>query len=150
MSDFISGKHVTTRIYIATLAGAGPTPWNISIKSTRVQEVAEEAADGVCGENRDRLQKITNYYRVTQECYDNTEAKLLTTWLTNQKNEDAVLPQLAMAGGMLFKFLDTSAIAFTMTNCTLGPLDYNISGRTARNMATVMYRCQYFNPASAA
>ena len=122
MADFISGKHCIAKVYL----GNPPAPWNIIVKSTKVEEVAELAADGVNGETRDRLQKITKYYNVTHEVYDDGQSSaLLKTWLANQANEDAGAPQLPFAGGLRFNYLDGTAGGFTMTGCNLGPLSYS-------------------------
>ena len=115
------------------------------MKSTKVEEVAELAADGVNGETRDRLQKITKYYNVTHEVYDDGQSSaLLKTWLANQANEDAGAPQLPFAGGLRFNYLDGTAGGFTMTGCNLGPLSYSTNERTSRTGGTVAYRCQTF------
>lgn len=154
MADFSSGRQVSTKLYIATAPGGQPLPWLVKSKSIRVQEVAVEVADGVCGENRDRLQKITNFYRLTLDVFDDSTApgasQLIQTWLANQANEDAGLPQLPMAGSMVWRYLDTSAIAVSFSGCTLGPVDYNVAGRTERNMGVIMFRAQYMTVGAAA
>ena len=138
MADFVSGKHAISRLYIKK------QPWNVRIKSTRVQEVAEEIADQVNGENRARLQKLTDYYKVTHVCYDDGSSQIITNFILNQQNEDANQPQLPLAGGLVFNYLDGSKGGYAMRVCTLGPLDIDISGRKERTMHTVQYRCQYF------
>lgn len=139
MADFISGKHVKTRINLNN------QPWEIKVKSTRVRELATMVTDQVNGEKRARFQKIIDGYEVTLECYDDGKSSaLLSTWLANQANEDANLPQLPLASGLRFSYLDGSAGGFTLSGCTLGPMDYNAAGRTERNMGTVTFRAQYF------
>lgn len=149
-SDFISGRAHFSKVYFSPTPGAPPAPWLIKVKSTRIQEVAVEVADGVCGELRDRLQKITNFYRVTHVCFDDGQSSILENWIANQQNEDNLLPQLQLGGGILFRYLTGGAAAFTLNGCTMGPVDYDISGRTERNLATIMYRCTTFSKTAAA
>jgi hypothetical protein len=137
--DFISGKHCLARIRFNN------QPWTVKVKSTRVEEVAVEAEDGVNGEERDRLQKLTKYYRVTQEVYQDSGSQIFENYLANQANEDANQPQLPLAGGLVFTYLNGSKGGFTLSGCSLGPLNHNESGRTERNMNTITYRAQYFN-----
>lgn len=145
MADFISGKHVKARVQL------NGSPWEIKVKSTRVREDAVMVADNVNGENRSRLQKICNFYDVTLECFDDgNSSQILHNWLTNQQNEDNNAPQLALAGGLRFSYLDGTAGGFVLQGCTLGPLDYNASGRTERNSATVSFRAHYFEQVPAA
>lgn len=145
MADFISGKSVKARVQL------NGSPWEIKVKSTRVKEDAVMVADNVNGENRSRLQKICNFYEVSLDCYDDGQSsQILQNWLANQANEDANAPQLPLAGGLRFSYLDGTAGGFVFQGCTLGPLDYNASGRTERNQASVTFRAQYFQQVPAA
>lgn len=137
MPDFTSGKHVIAKLYFNNKL------WTIKSKSIHAQEVAVEVADQVCGEPRARLQKITDYYRVSQTCYEDGSSQILQNFLANQANEDANLAQLPLAGGLLFKYLDGTKGGITIKGGCLGPLDAEIAGRTERNMFTVVYRAQY-------
>lgn len=146
LGGLVTGSAVFARIYLATTAGGNPTPWKILARSIRVQEQATMVSDGVCGELRNRLMKVTNEYNVDVECFDDgSSSSLLTNWVLVQQNDDDYNPQLPMSGGLVFRYLDGSAGAFTFNGCSMGPLDYNIAGRTDRAMGHVTFRCQYFN-----
>lgn len=139
MADFISGKHSVARVYLNN------QPWNIKVKSTKVQEMAAVIEDNVNGENRARLQKLTNFFHVTHVIYDDgNSSQILQNYLINQANEDANNPALALNGGLLFKYLDGTKGGYTMRGCSLDPFDLDIGGRTERVMHTVSYRAQYF------
>jgi hypothetical protein len=126
--------------------------WPVLVKSWRVQEQAVEAADGVNGEQRDRLQKITQFYKAMFDCYDSGNENTLSNLIQNQSNEDAQLPDLPVAGGLLFTFRGNRGIrqAFTLKNGTLGPLDMNMGGRTSALNHALSYRFQYFTQIPAA
>jgi hypothetical protein len=136
--DFISGKHVTSRVYFSN------QPWNIKVRTTRVEENAVEVEDHVNGEDRARPQKLINLYRVTLECFEDGSSTILQNFLTNQANEDANLPQLPLAAGLLFKFLDGTKGGWAFRECSLGPLNFGAGGRTERMMHTVTFRAKYF------
>lgn len=144
-TDFISGKHARTRIQLNN------APWEIKVKSCHVRELGTEVTDQVNGENRARFQKLTDGYQVTIQCYDDGQSSaLLYNWLQNQTNEDANQPQLPLAGGLRFSYLDGSAGGYVLQGCCLGPLDYDMSGRTERNMGTLTFRAQNFQQVATA
>jgi hypothetical protein len=134
MADFMSGKHTNFRVYF------NQQSWTVKTKTVRVTELGTEVTDQVNGENRARFQKLTDGYRVTFDCYEDGSSQILVNFLNNQSNEDANLPQLPLAGGLRFNFLDGTAQALVLKNCNLGPLDLNIGGRTERVMHTIVFR----------
>lgn len=138
MADFISGRHLKSRVYF------DGQPWNLKVKSVRVEEMATEVTDQVNGEERARFQKITDGFRVTIQVYEDGGSQLLQNFLTNQANEDAIAPQLALSAGLLFEYLDTTKGGFVFKNCTLDPLEMDATGRTERIMTTIKFRAQYF------
>jgi hypothetical protein len=141
--DFVSGKHVRFKFY---LNGA---PVIVFMKDTDIEEDAEEIADDVNGEDRSRLQKLTNFYRCQGQVFT-PDKKLLEAWITNQANEDANEPQLDAAAGIRVEFLDGSAAAFVMKKVTVGPLKLRIGGRKERVMQNLALRFQYFDETQAA
>jgi len=135
------GRDAKFKVYINN------TPWVIVVRSWRIQEQATEAADGVCGEQRDRLQKITNFFRATFECYDDGSSRTIENLIANQQNEDAQLPDLPLSAGQILTFRGVGGTrkAFTLENCTIGPLDMSSSGRAAAFMHNLSLRAQQFN-----
>jgi hypothetical protein len=142
--DFVSGRHMKARVYF------NGNVWAIKTKSMRVTELATEVTDQVNGEDRARFQKIIDGYEAEAECYDDGSSSILTNFIINQANEDANLPQLPLAGGLRFNYLDGSAFACVFKNCTLAPLNVNIAGRSERTMHRVRFRAQYFSQTPAA
>lgn len=143
---FVYGKNTKFLVYFNN------TPWPVTTKTWGVQEQCVEAADGVNGEDRDRLQKITNYYTCSFECYEDGSSNTLQNLILNQQNEDAQLPPLALSGGLLFTFPGIGGVrlGFTLSGCSMGPLDMKSAGRTSAFMHSLKFRAQYFNPVATA
>ena len=144
MPDFISGKHVIARVQFNN------QPWNIKVKTTRVQELGEVVTDQVNGENRARFQKLTDGYTVTLDCFEDGSSSILENFLANQQNEDANLPQLPIAVGLRFNFLDGTAGGWVFSEITLDPLDFEAGGRKERVNHKVMFHCRNFDKVPAA
>ena len=64
---FIRGENAVLRVY--QQRGAAVSPIYIPIKNWKINENATEVVEGVQGENRDRLDKVTNYYDITFDAY---------------------------------------------------------------------------------
>lgn len=115
------------------------------MKTWNIEEVAVEFADGVNGEQRDRLGKIINYYKFAFDCFEDGASKTLRNIITNQANQDANQPDLAFAAGILFSYNDASKEAFTLGGQTvLGPLKTGSTGRTERIMHQLTGRATLF------
>lgn len=126
--------------------------WPVVVKSWRIQEQAVEAADGVNGEIRDRLQKITNFFKCTFDCYDDGTTSTLENILFNQENEDAINPDLPFSGGVQFFYRNKagSRKAFVLGDCSLGPMDINSGGRTSALNHALSFRARFFTAVPAA
>ena len=75
MADFVSGKNTTFKAYWNAQV------WTLAVKSWSIEEVAVEAEDGVNGEQRDRLQKITKYFKCTFDCWEDGSSQTLQNLL---------------------------------------------------------------------
>ena len=146
MADLISGKHTRFTVYFNN------APFVVIVKSWNVEEVATEVADDVNGEERSRLQIITNFYKSAFACYDDGSSNYLQNLLLMTANDDAFNPQLPMAGGLLFNYLTASGqkAAFAMNGATRGPLKVGSGGRVERVMHDLSMRFLYFTPTPAA
>lgn len=144
MADFVSGKNTSFRLQW------NQSVWGIYTKTWSIEEVAVEAEDGVNGEQRDRLQKITKYYRCLFDCYDDGSSQTLQNLIINQTNDDNYNPQLPLAGGVLFNYQNQTRAAFVLNGCSMGPLKVSGPGRTERIMHALSFRAQYFATVPAA
>jgi hypothetical protein len=103
-----------------------------------------KAADGVCGETRDRLQFITNFYELTLSCKQ-TKTDALVAFLTSQANLDAGVSDLQRGVYMLINPLDGTQAAYQATQVTLDDWDFRADGRTERNQLNVPLRAREFS-----
>ena len=103
-----------------------------------------KAADGVCGEKRDRLQFIVNFYELTLSCKQ-TKTDALVAFLASQANLDAGVSDLQRAIYMLINPLDGTQAAYQATQVTLDDWDFRADGRTERNQLNIPVRAQFFN-----
>jgi hypothetical protein len=142
MAENIFGRDVKLRFY------QNNVPVTVKAKSITVEQVAEEVNDGVNGDDRDELQTITNYFRITIEAYKES-ATVLTALLASTKNDDAGITQLNKGVGLSFFYHDGTKAAFIMKEVTLDAWSLNVGGRTDRVMQTVKARARYFDKAGA-
>jgi hypothetical protein len=146
MADLISGKHTRFTVYFNN------QPFVVIVKTWSIEEVATEVADDVNGEERSRLQILTNYYKANFACYDDGSSNYLQNLLQSTQNDDAFNPQIPLNGGLLFNYLSGSGTqaAFAMNAATRGPLKVGSGGRVERVMHDLSMRFQYFNQVPAA
>src|SRR6185312_16807386 len=143
--DFISGKHTFARVRWNN------KPWEVKVKTTKVQELGEVVLDQVNGEKRARFQKLTDGFMVTLDCYDDGSSDIIANFIANQVNEDANLPQVDANVGLRFDYLDGSGQAWVFGGqVTLNPMEIDIGGRKERVMNKVAFHCQTFDAIPAA
>lgn len=140
----MSGKDVTCRYR------QNNTPVSFQARSIEVEENAEEVADPVCGEDRDRLQIITNFFTITIEAYA-PDLAVLEAALEDIANNDAKAAPFNKVFGLRFQFLDgATKKAFVAREVARSPLRVSASGRRDRVMQTLRLRARYFEAAKAA
>lgn len=110
----------------------------------RVKREGVEAADGVCGEDRDRLQTITNYFSMTVTGKQQKLDAIVAFIEEQTRLDDRVLPKEKAVGILIFPADGTQA-AFQCREYTLGLWEFGAKGRTERNDLSVPGRCRYFD-----
>lgn len=143
MADNIVGKDVKITFYVDN------APVVVKCKNINVEEVATEVADGINGDDRDELQSITNFFRISFSGFKDSP-KLLRALLANKRNDDAGLAQLNKAVGIRFSYRDGTRAVFVAKEMTLDPFSIDVSGRTERVMQQVKCRARYFDEVKAA
>lgn len=143
MAEFFAGKDITAGFFF------NGAPVNIFCKSFTIDEDAVEVSDGVNGEPRQRYQKITNGYNVSIECYQ-ADSAILDAYFTDIANNDAGEAQLNKNIGFKILFRDGTKYSVSLKGVTWGPLAVNSGGRTERVMASLKFKCQYFQSQQAA
>lgn len=140
---FFSGKDAVFRLFLG-----GPEvvlnakTWNCKLNATKV-------ADGVNGEDRDRLQTIPNYFEMNSDCFMNN-SKLIDAAVSVIANSDAGVAPLQAAGGMRIRILDGSRVSYIATELVLDDWDIRQGGRTDRVMMGLPMRFRYFKKTKAA
>lgn len=140
-TPFFRGKDVALKLY-----QDGKTIV-IQAKNFNVEENAVEAADPVCGEDRDRLDKVTNFFSGSVDIYQ-SDVSVLNKIIDAQKPDDAAALPLNQSGAVYVKMRDGTRAVFLMKQMKLGPFGFNIAGRTDDAMVNLKFRFRYWEPAS--
>jgi hypothetical protein len=118
----------------------------VDVQGWNVKPNLVKAADGICGEDRDRLQSIINFYDLNIQGKQET-LLAMTAFLDAQENLDAGVADLERGLFLRIQPLDGTSAAFgTRGQCTLDDWDFRADGRTERNQLNIPLRAQYFGP----
>lgn len=116
----------------------------LDVMSWSIKPNVVEAADGICGEDRDRLQTIINFYEVSVEGKQEKLATLKEFLKDQQRLDDRVLAAEKAVGVLIFP-LDGTQAAYQCREYTLGAWELSAKSRTDRNALVVPGRCRYFD-----
>lgn len=136
---FFRGKDVVFKFY------QDGTPVYMAAKNWNVDENATEVADGVNGEDRDRLDKVTNYYSASVDIYQSDQVvmqSIIDAQATDDLN-DLPLNQTAM---ITIRHRDGTKAAYKMTGVKAGPFGVSQTGRSDAVMLNVKMRFRYWDP----
>lgn len=138
MTDFWSGKDSRLVFFQddEQVADFDVMSWSVKPEGTK-------ANDGVCGEDRDRLQYIINNYAIQIEAKQQT-IKLLEAFLEDQANKDARAIDLSKALGFLVYPLNGTQAAFQADEIVLDDWTWAVRGRAERNDISMPLRARYF------
>jgi hypothetical protein len=137
---FYSGKDTKVVFFID---GAKVT---VDVTSWSAKPNVTDANDGVCGEDRDRLQTITNFYEVSLTCKQ-TGVDDLKKLLVDTDNDDAAALPLDKQIGILVRPHNGTSVGFVTSGDTaIGGWDWASPGRSERQTLTIPIRAQYFKP----
>ena len=120
-------------------------PVIVPIKNWKITENATEIAEGVQGENRDRLDKVTNYYEITFDVYKN-DATFLNTYILAQEELDANNVPLKQLFSVQFDMVGGGRAAYSLQEAVVGPIDIGMTGRQDPIMISVKARCRFMKP----
>lgn len=119
---------------------------SLDAKSWSVKRNVTSVNDGVGGEDRDRLDDITNFYEIEFEGFNQDMAKL-DALLTDQSNDDAGVAPTDKQASIVIKPRDGTQVGYIASGCSHGAWEVGSSGRTDRIMTKVPVRAQYFDKA---
>src|ERR1700690_3693041 len=122
MSDvsFFKGQQAVFRVFLDSQELILNTKsWNVKVNVTKI-------ADGVNGEDRDRLDRVVNYFEISADAFQR-DVLVLQGFLKDIKNDDASVFGLAKGGGMRLKILDGSRKSFQCKEMTFDDWDFSAS-----------------------
>ncbi len=138
---FMTGVQSTCAFFI------GPTKREIATKTWSITRDVTKINDGVNGEDRDRLDAITNFYDIALEVYA-PDAKMVKAFIEDQANDDSGVAPLEKAFSVKLKPRDGTKSGFVCTEVVLGDWKIASSGRTDRLMVTIPLRARYVKSAA--
>ena len=134
---FFRGQNVVFKFY------QDNKPVYIAAKNWEVEENATEIADGVNGENRDRLDKVTNYYTASLDIFQ-TDQEVMEAYLAAQQaDDDNQLPKRQTAAVQI-THRDGTRAAYLMTEVKAGPMKVTNSSRQEAVMLNLKLRFRFY------
>lgn len=118
----------------------------LHVQNWSVKPNVTEAADGVCGEDRDRLQTMVNFYEISVTAW-NTDLAPVEKLLANIDNNDANVQPKDKTAVLSIKPNDGTSAAFVASEISIGAWELSVGGRTERATLTVPMRARFFKPA---
>lgn len=105
----------------------------------------EEIQDDICGEDRSRLDFVTDYFGVVINAKQQ-KTDLIKAFVAEQKSRDAREIPKGSAIGILIKPNDATLAAFQCREYILGKWKFGYSSRKERNKVSLPGRCRYIDP----
>ena len=140
---FLVGAKATFRFYMQNAAG-NLQEQRAYAKTWRVKRNVTQIQDSVGGEDRDRLQAVTNFYELTAELHmrDAGFWRALTGYVLNT---DAGLTPFQIAGGLKLFIADGSNAAFVLREMVVDGEEVSQAGRDRTMMMTLPARFRYLD-----
>jgi hypothetical protein len=120
-------------------------PVTLLAKVWDVDENATEIAEGVNGEHRDRLDKVTNYYSTSVDMYQ-TDQEVMQAIMDAQDVDDANGLPLKQTCAIQINHRDGTKAAYILQECKFGPFKESQGGRADAVMLNLKIRFRYFKP----
>ena len=110
----------------------------------KVKRQGEAIADDICGEDRSRLDYVTNFFAVEINAMQQ-KVDLMKAFIKEQKAKDLrSIPKQSNIAILIFPNNGTQA-AFQMREYTLDDWEVGYSSRKERNKVSMPGRCRYFD-----
>lgn len=139
---FFRGQNVKLKAY------QNGKPVVVLCKNWDVEEVASENADGVNGEYRDRLDKVTNYFKCSMDVFQNSQ-EVMNALIAAQDADDAAGFPLPQTCAIEIQQRDGTRAAYLLSECKFGPWKTNMSSRDDAVMLNVAVRFRFWKPIQA-
>lgn len=140
---FLRGTKAVIRVFMNTKELV------INAKNWTISENAEEISDPVGGEDRDRLDIVTNSYELKFSLYQ-SDLTVLNALIADRDNDDAAVAPLVKQGGLRMKLSDGTRNAYMFTEMVRKPWTLNMGSRTEAVMVESGFRFRNFKSVQAA
>lgn len=134
---FFRGRNVKLKMY------QDGKPVYLAAKNWDVEENATEIAEGVNGEERDRLDKVTNYFSCSVDIYQ-ADQELMNSIIAAQDQDDLETLPLDQRCAVLINQRDGTSAAYGLMECKFGPFKMTQSGRGDAVMLNLKIRARYY------
>lgn len=114
----------------------------LNAKTVDIKVNVTEIADPVNGEDRDRLDRVTNYFEIDADCY-NRNMDILNQYIKNVANDDSQVPPLDAAGSVRMNLYDGSRAGYLFSEFVWDSFNLSIPERAPRVMQKLRFRCRY-------
>jgi hypothetical protein len=138
-ANFFRGRDVILKLY------QDGSPIYLAAKNWEVEENATEVADGVNGEDRDRLDLVTNYYSGSVDIFQNDQEQM-NNIIDAQTTDDSGVAPLEQHGGILIRQRDGTRAVYALKNMRLGPWKVTQGGRDQAVMLNLKLRFTKWEP----
>lgn len=139
---FFRGQNCILKLY------QDSKPIYLQAKNWDVEENATEIAEGVNGEHRDRLDKVTNYFSATVDCFQ-TDQEVLEAYMEAQDNDDANGLPKKQTAAIQINHRDGTRAAYLLSEVKVGPFKMTNSGRADAVMLNLKLRFRFMKPIQA-
>lgn len=143
---FFRGEDVVLRFYQQD--GSTLKPVYIAAKNWDVEENAAEIADGVGGERRDRLDKVTNYYSGSVDIFQ-ADQEVMRAYLKAQAADDAHQFPLKQSFAVMIKQVGGVNACYLCKEAKVGPFKKSMSSRQDVVMLNLKFRFRFYEEAKA-
>lgn len=133
---FVRGRDVLLKIY------QDSKPVLIDCKNFDLEENATETNDGVCGEDRDRLDKVTNFYSGTFDIYQ-VDQHVMQSIMDAQDQDDAAGIPLNQSASFRINNRDGTRTTYLLQEVKIGPFKNAAGGRGELLMLNLKIRGRY-------
>jgi hypothetical protein len=134
---FFRGQNVVLKMY------QNGKPVYLAAKNWDVEENATENADGVNGEHRDRLDKVTNYFTASVDIFQ-TDQAVMEAYIASITADDANQLPLKQTMAIQINHRDGTRAAYLLQECKIGPFKMTNSSRQEAVMLNLKIRFRDF------
>lgn len=136
-----SPKHMKGRGCRLTLFIAGQKADPLDVEKWNAKRVAAQVADRVCGEDRDRLDSLTQHYALSLSCFNQTAAKLVKMVEYDESSDNNALQDVVT--GMKLTDRNNGAVLFALTECVIDDWSWTNGGQNENVMVEIPIRGRY-------